>query len=353
MLVESNTPSVFTYNYDKKNTYITKGSVVNGRFKGKIEKFGYFEETFRKVDWESTRKYVKAGAGLGFRDVKTYSTGRFNRTPSEFLDYNDKGQIEGNYIKDIRGLQVELDIKDGIIKTYVVKDNKGVVVDSLSIQNKIWKINYKYVKNSGLVVFSGFNNIRGPREYGDDYNSSDVYNYDYIICYNEQDEIVLRDQEKFKGTLIKQTKINAIVPVGGDMSIDYEKGGRNTYVRRREMNSGGKPSILDNNGLYSIYNENLRNSYLKSLYLDLDEFNGNSTDSYVKNSDRDSNLFTIIYNYLVNDSNDYQYKKFNDASGNDAHGSLLTIVLIIEDESEKNIYRKYLNPQFNKKNTFF
>jgi hypothetical protein len=358
MLVESNSPSVFTYNYDKQNTYITKGSVVNGRFKGKVEKFGYFEETFRKVDWESTRRYVKAGAGVGFRDVKTYRTGVYNRTSTEYLYYNDNGQIEGSYTKYRGDLQINLDINDGIIETYVLKDGKGIVVDSLSNQNKIWKINYKFIKNNGLLVFERFNDIRGPRELKD-YDSSnsgfDIYDYDYIICENERDKRLSNYHlDRYQRTISKQIDLNAIVPVGGNISVEYEE--RNLYDSERAMNSGGKPSILDENGIYSLYNEKLIESYLKSLYIDINDFgSGDKQRSDVSYSQRENNLFTLLYNYLINDFNDFLNKKFNDQDPDDNegwYGSLYIFKKIIESENEENIYKKYLNPPFNKKQPF-
>jgi hypothetical protein len=302
MLVESNTPSVFTYNYDKQNNYITNGDVINGRFRGKIEKFAFFEGTYRKVDWESTRRYVAAGAGVGFRDVKTYGTSKFNKTPSEFVYYNDNGQIEGNYTKRYRStdnkiIQIDTEVVDGLIKTYVVKNDKGRIVDSLSNQNKIWKINYKFKKNSGLLVFNGFENLQKSKS-------------DYIICYNGQ-----IDQRFSQGTLREQTKINPIVPVGGNVSIDYVDGGAS--IRQRQMNTGGKPSILDSNGLYTIYNKNLSNSYLNNLYLDVtNDFSLYANRGFSWDTTRDDNLFTIIYNYLVNgDDIPFLRKKFNEIEG--------------------------------------
>ena len=64
LLVDSNIPSVFTYNYDKQNTNITKGNIVNGRFKGKVEKFGYFEETSKKLIGNQQEDMLKQGLVL-------------------------------------------------------------------------------------------------------------------------------------------------------------------------------------------------------------------------------------------------------------------------------------------------
>lgn len=318
MLVESNTPSVFSYNYDKQNTFITKGSVVNGRFIGEVEKYGYFESTYRRVDWESTRRYIQAGVNPGFRDVVTVRTGNFSKTPSEFIFFNQNGQIEGNYIKNIGEYKIEFDVKDDIIQTYVVKDGNGLVVDSLSNENKIWKINYKFKKNNGLIKFSSYENISGPS-----INSFNEHNDDFVVI--DYDDTLHEDYNNL-----------------------YEGGFYSSFVINQ-----GKPSILDSNGLFSIHNEYFPYPYLESLFLDIDDRSSN----YDETTNRDYNLFTIIYNYLVNDSNNYLIQIFDDYVNNSGEqaggdGSLSTIKWIFESEGEENIFKKYLNPPFNKKQPF-
>lgn len=353
MLVGANVPSVFTYNYNRQNTSIVKGDVVNGRFNGEIEKFGFYENTYRKVDWESTRRYVAAGAGIGFRDVKTYRTGVFKRSESEFITYNKKGEIDGTYNLSVRGFDIKLDVDSGYIKTYVVKDNKGVIIDSLDNNNKIWKINYKFIKNNGLIVFTDFSNISGPEEIGENYNPrfGNVYSYDFMIATNERDvnvikdiEEVLKRQNRGLRPQDKTTKINPILPIGGYVSVYYEDGGLNTYIRERKFNSGGSPSILDSNGIFSIHNENQQNNYT-SLYFDYTrDYSRSMYDR--KESYRDSNVFTIVYNYLVNDDKGIFEKRLKSGDSEGYHGSLIEFrnILLLSP------YKDYLKMDLSKKN---
>ncbi|WP_127142128.1 hypothetical protein [Flagellimonas marinaquae] len=358
LLVGANTPAVFSFNYNKQNTFVTKGSVINGRFFGEVERFGYFDS---QSGYWSSKQYstpVPATAGIEFRDVKTYATDAFERIPSTFINYNKNGQIEGSYTKNLGELKIELDVINGIIQTYVVKDNKGIVVDSLSNQNKIWKINYKFKKNDGLIVFNGFDNIRGPREYGQDYleSSRDIYNNDYMIAYNIEDEKVLSDSKTYinrtealtsaRLKTIKQTTINPIIPMGGNISVDYEKGSSPGSIFQREVNTGGRPCILDNNGIYSINNENQTKSYLSNLYIELNDRDGGNK-GYLKGSDRENNLFALIYNYLINDSKKYLNKSFDDSTSEGVDGSLLIFLSNLDLKSELNTFKKYLKIPIN------
>lgn len=176
LLVENNTPSVFTFNFNKQDTHITRGNIVDGKFRGKIERYAFYEHTYRKIDWESTReKIIVYGMPIWYRDVKQYSTGRFYKTPSEFFFYNDNGNLEGDYLKNNEDFNIQVKILDGKISTYVVKDKKGIVVDSLSNQNDIWKIKYKFVRNNGFLTFKDFENIYGPSL------NRDLENRDYEV----------------------------------------------------------------------------------------------------------------------------------------------------------------------------
>ena len=177
MLVEANTPSVYTYNYNKQNTLITKGDVINGRQVGEVKRYVIAEDTYRKVDWESTRKYVAAGANIGFRDVKTYRTGNFKKTLIDTKTYNENGVLDGEiFIGNKNGWHASLNVDNGIVRSYVSYDKNGIVIDSLFNENKVWKINYKFEKNSGLIVFKAPEDFQAPSEYDERDN-----NYNHFI----------------------------------------------------------------------------------------------------------------------------------------------------------------------------
>ena len=284
MLVEANTPSVYTYNYNKQNTLITKGDVINGRLVGEVKRYAISEDTYRKLDWESTRKYVAAGANIGFRDVKTYRTGNFKETLIDTKTYNENGVLDGEiFVGNKNGWHARLNVDNGIVKSYVSYDKNGIVIDSLFNQNKIWKRNYKFEKNSGFLVFKAPENFRAPSQWDERYND---YNH-FIISFG------------------------GIIPIGG-----LQKYGGKT----KELQTGGKPLGLDSNGLYSIHLEGMFDNIIR---YDINE-NTSNTDLYFSlKTSRDDNLFVIIYNYLKNNKEDELQKMFK--SYDSAESSMLNL----------------------------
>ena len=254
MLVEANKPSVYTYNHDRQNTLVTKGNVVNGRLTGKVERYTLHEGSYSKIDWESTRKYVDAGAGSGFRDVKTYRTGQFNKTQLPTFNYNSNGVLDGEQVFEYKYGEMrrqKLNFENGIVTSKVSYDKNNLIIDSLFNENKIWKINKKFVKNDGFLMFSGLQeNWTGDPSV--EYHKSGFY-------------------EKSK------EPVDKLILLGGTQKIgSYSPFSDN----RRTINTGGLPSALDENGLYTIH---------KTLPIN---------DIFYEE------LFSKIYNYLINSNMD-------------------------------------------------
>ena len=327
MLVDSNSPSVFTYNYNRQNTKITKGDIINGRFVGQIKYSAFSEGTYNKVDWNSTKRYVAAGAGIGFRDVKTYRTGVFKKYEMGATTYNSNGQIEGNYTRG----RIYYSVKNGLIKSYVKKDKSGLVVDSLSNNNELWKINYKWRKNDGYIVFDNPNNIGN-----------------YIISPNFRDKKVIEDMKRNPSNAGDElvyaeeypTDINAVIITGGNSIVEYEEGWLNINQFEKKINSGGKPAILDSNGIYSI-NRDYQGSLYESLYFDIED----SSSKYGINSSRERNLFTLVYNFLINNSNDIFEKEFIYAPSSES-GQTLNYFLTLMGGDDTSPFKKYLKINF-------
>lgn len=331
LLVESNSPSVFTYNYDNQNTLITKGTVVNGRFIGKIEKYGYLgylgETLKRKNEIINNRRYGPDSSSR-FKETYTYEGVGFEKIPSDFIFYNQDGQIEGKYTKELRGLKITYNVVNGITKSYVSKDSDGLIVDSLSNDNKIWKINYKFRKNDGFILLPGFDVI---------YNSSSER-----IFYDDESFTIFPNEYSGDEKYAVFSLEYGVIPLGGN-SINEE------YLWI--PNTGGKPSILDENGLYTIYNECLQTTYLKSLYMGVESYNHGDSEVYSnysrKNDDcliwkpsKTDNLFTFVYNYLVNDEKRL-FIKFSESSFVGS-GYRDNLERILNSDDESNIFKKYL-----------
>lgn len=260
ILVEENIPSVFSYNFDNQNTKIVRGNVINGRYEGKIEEYGYRERTISQVDWNSTRRYIAAGLPLGFRDLKTYGTGDFIRLDSKFYNYNSNGMIDGWhelndwYIGEPSSLNsktAKAKYVNGVIESFISYDNVGNVVDSLSNNNELWKINYKWKKNDGHLVF-----------------------------YETQKGIYFK----------KITKNNwlPIILIGGLV-----------HLGKDEIYTPGGELKLDNNGIYSIQNEEQT-----AVYEVLTKFD--KTNTNWNNGALDARVdFLGIYNFLKYDDDSF------------------------------------------------
>lgn len=259
MLVEANTPSVYTYNYNKQKTLITKGDVVNGRLVGEVKRYAISEDTYRQVDWESTRKYVAAGANVGFRDVKTYRTGNFKETLIDTKYYNENGVLDGivyldytdgKYPNEVR-VRGKLNVKNGIIKSLVSYDSKGLQRDSLSNEQEIWKIDYKFIKSEDFVIFE-----------------SNFKSFVEIYRFSASD---------------------LILPIGG---LQNYTAGRNSWMainrdvkksfrssEFKKVDTGGPYTGLDINGLYSLRTADwtfFANEPLELLYMIYNSYKNNS-----------------------------------------------------------------------------
>lgn len=257
MLVEANSPSVYTYNHNKKNTKITYGDVINGRLVGEVKTYGHYEETYNKVDWNSTRRYVAAGAGIGFRDVKTYRTGIFTKTLLDTKTYNKNGVLDGivnlsytagRYPNEVK-LKARLSVKNGIIKSLVSYDDKGVQRDSVSNEQKIWKIDYKYRKSDDFVIFK-----------------SDFESFVAIHSFNK---IIVDNGTNYN---YGNNRNDYVIPIGGIQN----------YFSTKEFDTGGPFTALDVNGIYSSrtlnkeYTSFIIDNPLKFLYIAYNYYYNNS-----------------------------------------------------------------------------
>lgn len=364
MLVEANKPSVYTYNYNKQNTLITKGDVINGRLIGEVKRYVIAEDTYRKVDWESTRKYVAAGANIGFRDVKTYRTGNFKETLVDTKNYNENGVLDGEiFVGNKNGWHARLNVDNGIVRSYVSYDKNGIVIDSLFNENKIWKINYKFEKNSGFLVFKSPKDFRPPRQWDErdnDYNHfiSPLYRDKRLEkFYNSRLRDSRYDGTEFKDKF-KMTLTNGVIPIGGIQNYEWEEfGGVEIYQNVKKINSGGKPLGLDNNGLYSIHLEGMFDNIIRYDLKKHPKYVNNKTFlNFSRGTRRDSNLFVLVYNYLKNNKEHLKYRMKhtdipNASSIIDFVSSLMSPHYLKDDASSalrKNAFSKYLKKSLDK-----
>ena len=320
LLVGSNKPSVFSHNYNKQNTNIEKGNIVMGKYLGEIERFTYFEKTYDKIDWESSRKYVAAGAGIAFRDIKTVKTGVYQKTVSKFLTYNSEAELE----QDISHKYLTTSVINGMLDSYIRYDINLLTVDSLSNKSRLWKQNYKWKKNDGFLL--------------------PIQNLTSHI-----------NGEGFRFTKV-DTGYNAIILTGGYTSVT------NNDRRASSFFTGGSPQILDHNGLFTIHDTDpgivhdilfyqpfigsglkKRSAFAGSRYrLDFEIAKSNSKWEYHPNKFVNSNLFYIIYNYLINNDKMFHKGIFGFEESPETLGSMEYFNRLLLDPSIKNTFSKYL-----------
>ena len=345
MLVEANKPSVFTYNHDRQNTLVTKGNVVDGRLTGKVERYTLTEGTYARTDWESTRKYVAAGAGSGFRDVKTYRTGQFTKYQLPTYNYNSNGVLDGEVISTYGNRNTEihrqkLNFENGIVKSMVTYDKNNLIIDSLFNENRIWKINKRFVKNDGFLVFSGL-----PENASEDYINLNFFRSKELISTWERFEG--GNGYKFEDRFSASDN-NGIIALGGSHTYSWEEYiSRNIYTRGETIETGGPKLGLDANGIYSI---SLEGMFDNIIYYDLGTMNyGNEPYMYYAGqSSREKNLFVLIYNYLINGMDDNLLRKFYSYDYSESGVSLVTFVEALKSDH----YLEQKNPLALRKNSF-
>ena len=283
ILVEANTPSVFSYNYNKLNTIIKKGDIINGKFIGLIEVKGYIEETYNKTDWERSRQYALAGAGVGFRDVVTVKTGNFKESNLGSYKYNENGVLDGEYEIEKEDRVEKIIAKNGISKSYLSIDTKGITKDSLSNDWLIWKIDYKYQKNNGLLV------INNPEKLISEFNPEIYWVYptsplgDNNVFY------------KFGGLVLiggKHTLINNVQRDTGGIKLGFDKNG----IFTKNINWQLEDVIH-----YNFFPINSEIGYKKENFsLDPKGFKFKFSSFPTR---KNENLFVQVYNYLINNDN--------------------------------------------------
>ena len=160
MLVSSNQPMVFSYNYSNKNTYLTFGDILRGRLVGN---FKVQMNTEKKIyDTKQEVLYIGNQANIYDRIIPR-GTGTYILNDLYESDYpfNEYGVYDGEVIrtiknKDVPGKNITIKFfaENGKVRRYIKKDHNGNIIDSISNDFKIWKINFKYVKKPGFPIFS-------------------------------------------------------------------------------------------------------------------------------------------------------------------------------------------------------
>ena len=257
ILVLANSPAVFTYNKDVKNTILEYGNIRNGRWVGEVNRYYQNERTIQGIDWDQTRAMVAAGAWVGYREVVNYGTGDFEKVLYRKYNYNENGLLDG----EINLGYAKLNFENGIIKSYVAYDDKNLVIDSLSNSSKIWIVNYKVVKNYGFIVFKDIEEFNPPN-----------YDYDRTINY----------------VIYPDSIAEPLIAVGG---VNYYSSKEN--FKSRHLQSGNLKIGLDQNGMYTEHATASFDAIIKYSY----NFNGYYEYHFREGSN--GKFFQDLYHYVM------------------------------------------------------
>jgi hypothetical protein len=121
---------------------------------GKVKSYNVYQETYNRTNWSSTRKLIAAGMPMGYRDVRTYGTGKYYKRQRPIKNYNSNGVLDGEQSYRLLSEHVKLNYENGILTSKISYDKDNTVIDSMDYNNKIWKINQKFKKNDGTLVIS-------------------------------------------------------------------------------------------------------------------------------------------------------------------------------------------------------
>jgi len=316
MLVEANTPSVFSYNFDSQNTIITYANVRDGYLVGEVNRYSIDEKTFQKINWDATRKAVAYGAWIGYRAIDTYKTGEFIKTFLEKKKYNKNGVLDGEYhiYKNTDETEsppnnewhAKLNVQNGIVKSYVAYDKNNIIVDSLSNSDSIWKIGYKFVKNNGFIRF------KDPEEF----HPNKLKNY-YTPSLNSKpyfDDLRGRRLNFYVHQL--ESTDDAIIMIGGKLE-------------------GGQKLGLDANGLYT---KNVIGAFDNIVKFDVNANWGYSNRyrddgfKFRHNKNKELNLLVLVYNYLTNDMQKLLKWKFIRYSNSESPEMLKYLIIALQED---------------------
>ena len=271
MLVSSNKPNVYSYNWDMQNTELIFADIINGRFSGEVVKKQRIESTRNFVDWDASRNAVSAGAPIWYREVRTLRTGDYNEFDVYTVNYNANGLLDGVIHYPNRDVYVE----NGLTKGFVIRDGNRVR-DSIFNNNKIWKVNYEYIKNDGYVMFDYFPLKDDGYKWGRYYNENRRYTGNYM--YTEMPQYA------------------SLILVRGDRRAQLDDNGMYTKTAEKDFTrdvlslyfrSGVSVRRDWVNFAYAAYNTIINGiNRKKTEYSDVvyfkDKLNANSPDNYFK-----------------------------------------------------------------------
>lgn len=235
----------------------------------------------------------------------------------------------------------KLNIDNGVILSYVSKDKDNVVVDSLSNSNDIWKVNYKFQKNNGYLIFQNPEEFFPSRpQFDDKYQRPCGVKRNFISYYNPL-KTEIQFGESYRG----------LIEIGGVHNYNYQEEHRDGTAteKLKYFDNGGKKLGLDNNGIYSdhLFSFDRVNSFTAKKVdinkvpafdkLILFDYSEGNFDQY---RSKENNLLVTIYNYLIN-NHELINKEFIDI--NEGRIGLPGFVSALQDTSlYSNSFSKYI-----------
>tara|TARA_B110001452_G_C15236035_1_gene427943 strand:- start:1300 stop:3594 length:2295 start_codon:yes stop_codon:yes gene_type:complete len=225
-----------------QNTQI-KGNFKNGKPTGKIDFYSVKEKV--NLQYNATTSYLLSMDHGQRINYSTYvGTGIYDIEYKMSINYNDSGKIDGEVMID---KTTKLYFKDGNMLGFVVKNeqNLNFSKDSVFKENKIWKVDNQFVKNSGWLSKLDWNEFNQPWNFN--FESGDGYYDDYRIFFGSEFSITER---KFINDYYRPT-------------ISYDEIDENiVFIKNRK-------STLTNNGLYikgKQKNEKMLRHLIKTIY---------------------------------------------------------------------------------------
>jgi hypothetical protein len=281
-----------------------QGKFVNGKPVGKIKVFEYIEQTTRAgVDVIRTN----INARLGIANVEYYymGTGNMYKIPIGELNYNDNGYLDGLQVTSTESYPLsssyasnnykELIYKNGIPnEIYILeKENKNIYKDSIIRNAKIWKIDGKYVRNSGQLKFN-FN----------EFDENFYWNYGSFYIPKPDPIVKLYSySSKYPFYYNSDTNFNAEPWERAQTKINSSKT-NNIILKNREIQSFnfvGNGSVLENlgdgvelNSTYSISELSYQPILIMGGYIEGAQKNGLKEKSYnVTNTAKRLSILTL------------------------------------------------------------
>lgn len=173
--------------FDEYSDTNFKGDFTNGRPSGKITVYQVTQDQDLRYD-QNTSYLLSMEYGERVNYSRYVNTGSYTIKEMMVLFYNEKGNLDGSFQINER---TKLFFTNGVLDGFIIKnkENQSVTKDSVFRENKIWKVENSFIKNTGWLKELKWDDMSYPWEFEYEYYNHPKRNTTYRIGRNKEDAV--------------------------------------------------------------------------------------------------------------------------------------------------------------------